>query len=59
MEKGETSWGQEEIQIPILEDRCPALVNKLKRKVSFSCCGCGEKLENVTLRDSKATDEDS
>lgn len=32
MEKGETSRGQGEIQIVVLEGRCPALVNKLKRK---------------------------
>lgn len=32
MEKGETGQGQRGIQIPVLEDRCPALVNKLKRK---------------------------
>lgn len=41
--------GTRGIQIQILEDRCPALVNKLKRKFSFSHCGHGEKLENVKL----------
>lgn len=53
MEKGETSRGQGEIQIAVLEGRCPALVNKLKRKWSFSCCGRTEKLENVKLTGSE------
>lgn len=47
--------GTRRIQIQVLEDRCPALVNTLKRKFSFSCCGHGEKLESVMLTGSNST----
>lgn len=55
IEKGETRWGQREIKVPVSEDRCPALVNKLKRKYIFICCGHGENLENVKLPGLKNT----
>lgn len=47
--------GTRGIQIQVLEDKCPALVNKLKTKLSFSCCGHGEKLENVKFMGSNST----